>query len=174
MLERAMIVLRNILVATDFSEPSAVALAYGSDLARAYGATLHVLHVVDDVLVRYGSEFGVASPGLQQELELGARRQLDALLGQHSDTLAMVCAVRTTPSAAACITEYAAASAIDLIVVGTHGRNVVERLLMGSTAERVVRSAPCPVLAVRTHEREFISPDALATTSQPASVASRS
>jgi universal stress protein A len=47
-------------------------------------------------------------------------------------------------------------------VVGTHGRGVVQHLLMGSVAERVVRTAPCPVLAVRAQEREFIAPDALA------------
>jgi nucleotide-binding universal stress UspA family protein len=165
-----MIVLKSILIATDFSEPSTVALAYGRDLARAYGATLHVLHVVEDMLVRYGSEFGVTGPGLQQELELGARRQLDAMLAKDGDALAKVVAVRTTSSAAAGITDYAATNAIDLIVVGTHGRNAVERFLMGSTAERVVRTAPCPVLTVRAHERDFIAPDALATASRPAPV----
>ena len=66
-----MIVIKNILVATDFSEPSVVALAYGRDLARSYQATLHVLHVVEDVMMRYGTEFGVVSPNLQQELEEG-------------------------------------------------------------------------------------------------------
>ena len=50
---------------------------------------------------------------------------------------------------------------IDLIVTGTHGRGAVKHLLMGSVAERVVRTAPCPVLTVRAHEREFIAPDAL-------------
>jgi nucleotide-binding universal stress UspA family protein len=57
-----MVVLKNILVATDFSEPSAVAMAYGRDLARSYGAALHVLHVVEDMMVRYGAEIGFASP----------------------------------------------------------------------------------------------------------------
>jgi nucleotide-binding universal stress UspA family protein len=162
-----MIVLKNVLVATDFSEPSNVALAYGRDLARAYGATLHVLHVVEDMTLRYGSEFGVISPGIQEELEVGARRQLDALITPDDrDTLAVVPAVRTRLNAASGITEYAAAHAIDLIVVGTHGRNAVERFLVGSAAERVVRTAPCPVLAVRAHERDFIAPDALTTTSR--------
>ena len=61
----------------------------------------------------------------------------------------------------ACITGYAKANAIDLVIVGTHGRGVVQHFLMGSVAERLVRSAPCPVLTVREHEREFIVPDAL-------------
>ena len=54
-----MIVLKNILVATDFSEPAAVALAYGRDLARTYNARLHVVHVVEDVLTRYSPEIGL-------------------------------------------------------------------------------------------------------------------
>jgi nucleotide-binding universal stress UspA family protein len=165
-----MIVLKNILVATDFSEPSAIALAYGRDLARSYGATLHVLHVVEDVMVRYGTEFGVVSPSLQKELEEGARQQLDAIITQDDrDTVSVVTAVQSSLSAAGGITEYAADKAIDLIVVGTHGRNAVQQFLMGSAAERVVRTAPCPVLAVRAHEREFIAPDALTTTSGQAS-----
>ena len=165
-----MIVLKNILVATDFSEPSAVALAYGRDLARSYRATLHVLHVVEDVMVRYGTEFGVVSPDLQKELEVGARHQLDALITQDDrNSLSVVPAVQTSLTAASGITGYAADKAIDLIVVGTHGRNAVQQFLMGSAAERVVRTAPCPVLTVRAHEREFIAPDALAATSERSS-----
>ena len=73
-----MVALKNILVATDFSEPSAIALAYGRDLARSYGARLHVLHVIEDVMIRYSSEIGFALPELQADLEKAARRDLDA------------------------------------------------------------------------------------------------
>ena len=59
------------------------------------------------------------------------------------------------------IVQYAKDHAIDLIVMGTHGRRALEHLLMGSVAERVVRTAPCPVLTVRHPEREFVVPDAL-------------
>ena len=59
------------------------------------------------------------------------------------------------------ITEYAKEAAVDLIVLGTHGRGAVAHLLMGSVAERVVRTAPCPVLTVRHPEHEFVLPDAL-------------
>ena len=167
-----MIVLKNILVATDFSEPSAVALAYGRDLARSYRSTLHVLHVVEDVMGRYGTEFGMVTPNLQKELEKGARQQLDAVITQDDrNTLSVVTAVQTSLSAAAGITAYAADKAVDLIVVGTHGRNAVQQFLMGSAAERVVRTASCPVLTVRTHERDFIAPDALTTTSERAAEA---
>ena len=66
--------LRNILVATDFSEPSGVAMAYGRDLARNYNARLHVMHVVEDVMLRYSSEVGLALPALQEDLVKAARR----------------------------------------------------------------------------------------------------
>ena len=157
-----MIVLKNILVATDFSEPSANALAYGRDLARAYNATLHVLHVTEDVLMRYSPEVGFAVPDLQKDLEQAARRELDAIItADDVRTLRVVPAIETATGAATGITSYATAQQIDLIIVGTHGRGAVKQFLMGSVAERVVRTAPCPVLAVRAHEREFIAPDAL-------------
>jgi nucleotide-binding universal stress UspA family protein len=157
-----MIVLKNILVATDFSEPSVNALAYGKDLARSYSATLHVLHVTEDVLMRYSPEVAFAVPELQKDLEQAARRELDALItADDLRTLRVVPAIETATNVAAGITSYAQAQQIDLIIVGTHGRGAVKQLIMGSVAERVVRTAPCPVLAVRAHEREFIAPDAM-------------
>lgn len=155
-----MVVLKNILVATDFSEPSGVALAYGRDLARSYGATMHVLHIVEDASVRYSSELGFALPDLQKDMEDSARRELDKLITDDDrHTLALVAAVETHIGVASGITGYARDHAIDLVIVGTHGRGAMKQLLMGSAAERVVRTAPCPVLAVRAHEREFIAPD---------------
>ena len=153
--------LRNILVATDFSEPSNVALAYGRDLARNYNARLHVMHVVDDV-TRYGTEIGAALPALQEDLVKVARRDLDARLTEEDRRqLNAVAVAETGANIAAAICGYAKNNAIDLIVTGTHGRGVVQHFLMGSVADRVVRSAPCPVLTVHAHERDFIVPDAL-------------
>lgn len=157
-----MIVLKNILVATDFSEPSDVALNYGRDMARSYSATLHVLHVVENVIVRYSPEIVVASPVLQENLESEARRHLDAALTDDDRrTLKITPAVRVSPNVAGGIVDYAKEHSIDLIIVGTHGRSGVQHFLMGSVAERVVRTAPCPVLAVRERERDFLAPDAL-------------
>ena len=84
--------------------------------------------------------------------------------------MSVVTAVQTALTAASGITGYASDKAIDSdSVVGTHGRNAVQQFLVGSAAERVVRTAPCPVLAVRAHEREFIAPDALTPTSERSS-----
>ena len=157
-----MIVLKNVLVATDFGEASKVALDYGRDLARAYGATLHVLHVVEDLTYSYASEVGFALPTYQEELVAEAAKTLDAAItADDHATLHVVQAVLTMRVPANAITDYAKEHAIDVIVVGTHGRGPVQHFLMGSVAERVVRTAPCPVLTVRAHERDFIAPDEL-------------
>jgi universal stress protein A len=156
-----MVLIQNILVATDFSEPSNMALAYGRDLARCHGARLHVLHVVEDVLARYNPEVGFMLPATQQDLERAARRQLEARLNEVDRTdLKAVAVIATAVDIDRAICAYAMDNAIDLIVTGTHGRGMVRHLLMGSVAERVVRTAPCPVLTVHAHERDFIVTDA--------------
>ena len=157
-----MIALKNILVATDFSEPAAVALNYGRDMARTFDARLHVLHVVDDVLVHYSPEVGFISQDLQKDLEKIAWRDLEATITEDDRrTLELTAAVRSNVGAASGIIDYAKEHAIDLIITGTHGRGAVKHFLMGSVAERVVRIAPCPVLTVHAKERDFIAPDAM-------------
>ena len=163
-----MIALKSILVATDFGEPSDAALAYGRELARAFGAKLHVLHVADDVYVRLGGDAYVAVlPELQKDVEDAARKRLDDLLVDNdSSPLEIEKAVVTSSATAACIVDYARENKINLIIVGTHGRGAMAHLLVGSVAERVVRTAPCPVLTVRQHEHDFVVPDTLITTAQ--------
>ena len=159
-----MVVLKNLLVASDFSPPSAVALDYGREFARSYTARLHVLHIVQNVMVQYSPDAGMTSPLLQENLEDDARRQLGALVTQDDQqTLTIVAVVESSANVADGIVDYARRHAIDLIIVGTHGRGAVKQVLMGSAAERVVRTAPCPVLTVRERERDFLAPDALAT-----------
>jgi nucleotide-binding universal stress UspA family protein len=158
-----MIRITNVLVATDFSEPSHAALNYGRELARSFDATLHVLHVADSIYMQYGGEaYSAVVPDLQQEVEEAARQQLDALLDEEDRTALHAKPVIVTAIAkAAAIVEYAGHHAIDLIVMGTHGRGAISHLLMGSVAERVVRTAGCPVLTVHHPEHEFVLPDAL-------------
>jgi nucleotide-binding universal stress UspA family protein len=158
-----MILLKNILVATDFGDASDVALTYGRDLARTFGASLRVLHVAENVLVSLASEASTAFlPELQQQIEESARKRIDALVtDEDRTTLNAQSAVITSIGTADTIVQYAKDHAIDLIVMGTHGRRALAHVLMGSVAERVVRLAPCPVLTVRHPEREFVAPDAL-------------
>ena len=158
-----MIQLQNVLVATDFSETSDVALAYGRELARTFGAALHVLHVVDDVTSRYALDGSLVMPvDLQEDLEASARAQLDRTVGDDDRReLRAKMIHRTSNTPAEAIVDYARKEGVGIIVIGTHGRRAIAHLLLGSVAERVVRTAPCPVLTVRHPEREFVAPDAL-------------
>jgi len=163
-----MIALKNILVATDFGEAADAALAYGRELARTFDSTLHVLNVADDVYVRLGGDAYVAVlPDLQKDLEIAARKQLDDLVIDNDPRPVPVKkAVLTSSATAAAIVQYARDHTIDLVIVGTHGRGAVAHLLMGSVAEKVVRTAPCPVLTVRYPEHDFVVPDALTVAAQ--------
>lgn len=154
--------IKKILVATDFSEPSGAALAYGRDLARTNNAQLLVLNVVDDMLRHYSPEVGLIGGDFQRDLEQLASRDLEALItDEDRRDLNAVAVVERGANPADVVTTYAKTHSIDLIVTGTRGRGAVQHLLVGSVAERVVRTAPCPVLTVHAHERDFIIPDAL-------------
>ena len=160
-----MMTLRNILVATDFSEPSDAALSYGRELASRFGATLHVLHVAENVYITtFGAEtYAAIAPDLQKGIEDAARARLDELLIDSDKSGPVTKAtVLTSSSPAFAIVDHAGENGIDLIVMGTHGRGALAHLLMGSVAEKVVRLAPCPVLTVRHPEHEFVHPDTLA------------
>lgn len=158
-----MIRLKNVLVATDFSETSEAALAYGRELARTFGAKLHVLHVADNIMMRYAFDGSVVLPAdAQADLEHAARTRLERLLGDDDRReLGAIAVLRPSNVPPDTIVDYAKAADIDLIVMGTHGRRALARLLLGSVAERVVRTSPCPVLTVRHPEHEFLAPDAL-------------
>lgn len=116
--------IRRILVPTDFGQASDAALAQARELAAALGASLHLVHVVEDA------------------------ERADALAASLEAALGHQTALLSGPTART-IVEYAADRAFDLIVMGTHGRTGVAHLLLGSVAEQVVRTAPCPVLTVR-------------------------
>jgi nucleotide-binding universal stress UspA family protein len=140
---------KRILVPIDFSEPSDAALDYARVLATRFGASLHVLHVVDDPYrTFYSAEVYVPEvEGLRDEMLNDALTRLKTRVADATDLDATAEAVIGAPAAA--IVDFAAGREIDLIVMGTHGRGGMAHLLMGSVAERVLRTAPCPVLTVR-------------------------
>lgn len=147
--------LRTLVVALDFSPSSRAALTYAADLARRSGATLHLLHA--DVLFRSSGDGappdGVPSGTLRVRMErfasstLGPKADLDAL----SPILAVVRDVNP----ASVILRYVEDVEADLLVLGTHGRSGLSRLLMGSVAGACVASAPCPVLTVPLGDEAF-------------------
>jgi nucleotide-binding universal stress UspA family protein len=145
------ILARNVLVATDFGVTSEVALEYGRALAHLFGARLHLLHVADNYFLRpiaADPRALLASIGDQVAAQLTA-----------SDRAALraIAALEVSDHPADAIIDYVKNAQIDLVVIGTHGRRAFDRILLGSVAERVVRTAPCPVLTVHHPERDFVT-----------------
>ncbi len=153
-----MIALKNVLVPTDFSETSDVALRYGKALAGAFGAMLHVVHVVEEP---FGQPWAVESYGfslsaLQDEWIKDATTRVAATLTPEERTTLRAVTLTVLGHPVMEVLRYATEHQIDLIVMGTHGRGPLGKVVLGSVAERVVRKAPCPVLTVRHPERDFV------------------
>jgi nucleotide-binding universal stress UspA family protein len=152
--------LKVILVPTDFSESARHALTYGMSFAREYGAHLVLLHVVENLTVGYASDlFPVPMAEVFQEISGYAKAELSKLgaeaRAKEIDAEEQV--VQGKPSAE--IIRFAAERGVDMIVLGTHGKGMLDQALFGSTTERVVRRAPCPVLTVRLAEHAFVDGD---------------
>ena len=142
----------HILVPTDFSEPSDAALDYARTLAASFGSAVHLLHVVEAPFVTgpLGTPVFVAE-GLTVHGQLfeEAKGRLEKLVTAADRSRGNVTTDVIVGTSARTILDYALDHGMDLIVMGTHGRGGMAHLLMGSVAEKVVRSAPCPVLTVR-------------------------
>jgi nucleotide-binding universal stress UspA family protein len=150
-----MIALKNILVPHDFSETSEAAMRYGVELARMFGAKLHIVHVGERARFEMATEFPL---GLDVSLEEAVRERLSKIMGNREQLELKPTFLLLSGTPYLEIVRYANDHAVDLIVMGTHGRGMVAHALMGSVAERIVRYAPCPVLTVRHPEREFVMP----------------
>lgn len=149
-----MLAFKTILHPTDFSEASEHAFQMAVGLARDYHATLVVLHSVEPPV--YYGELGVnfIPP---EEYQAAAQERLEKLIGQHASLRLETVVVEGM--AAAKVVEAARERACDLIVIGSHGRSGLGRVLMGSVAEEVARKSPCPVLIVRApHEINEVGP----------------
>jgi nucleotide-binding universal stress UspA family protein len=153
-----MTLLNSVLVASDFGDTSEVALTYGCNLARAFGAKLHVLHVANSLTPTGVAQFYPAGlDDLQNDVEESAYKRLERLVaGSDAARLGAKLVVRTSAAVANAIADYAKEAEVDIIVVGTHGRGPVAHLFVGSVAARLVRMAPCPVLVVRRNEHRFV------------------
>jgi nucleotide-binding universal stress UspA family protein len=136
---------KTILVATDFGPTAARALEYARVIARCFDAALRLLYVAE-APASFGAEFAGVDTARRAEriLEDGQRRMTAALAELDENTIGQV----LVGVPAEKIVEYARDHDVGLIVMGTHGRRALAHLLMGSVAERVVRTAPCPVFTV--------------------------
>jgi nucleotide-binding universal stress UspA family protein len=155
-----MLSLKIVLVPTDFSDASESALRYGKAMAEKFGAALHVVHVMEDLLAHaWAAEVYVSSmPQLRDEIEKESRLRLGALLtdAERKTLRAETALLAGNPFLE--IVRYAKTHGVDLIVMGTHGRGPIAHMLLGSVAEKVVRKSPCPVLTVREAQHEFVMP----------------
>ena len=142
--------IKKILCATDFSEGSLNSLPYAVDLAKRYGAKLYLIHVIYDV----GRTSGwyvphVSLDEMYKDMTKDAKAQLEKTFIDEMRGFKDIEHVVLTGNPYQEISRFAEENKIDLIVIGTQGKTGLDRMLFGSTAEQVVRHAPCPVMTVR-------------------------
>jgi nucleotide-binding universal stress UspA family protein len=149
--------LRRILAPVDFSAPSRFAAAHARELAAAAGAILELFHVLPDLevpLPMNPAGFGAAAT-VVSALEPAAQSALEELAGASGPAVAIETAVWHGPPAAT-ILNRAAETRAELVVLATEGHTGLDRLLLGSVAERVARLASCPVLVIPAHGRSLL------------------
>jgi nucleotide-binding universal stress UspA family protein len=146
---------KKILFPTDFSHCGDAALKMATSLARDAGATLLIVHVEEPPVAYGGGEmyYGVPEPASED-----LRRMLEAVVPTDLSVPREYRLITGDPSTA--IARLAEEEHVDLIVMGTHGRTGLTRLLMGSVAEAVVRRAPCPVLTYKQTDHAAREDDA--------------
>jgi nucleotide-binding universal stress UspA family protein len=145
----------RILVPTDFSDPSEAALVYGRRLADEFDAALHLIYVAENPFLH-----AVVSD--RRSIEDAAMRRLQEYLTDADRRRGAVAILEQSDEPASEILRYATSANIDLIVMGTHGRTGLARVVLGSVAEAVVRAAPCPVLTVHPAESKTMPATATA------------
>jgi nucleotide-binding universal stress UspA family protein len=152
---------QRVLVPLDFSEHARKALRHGRGLARQFGAKLILLHVVEPMV--YPSDLGytpVLSEELTAEVHQEAENRLQAAVRAEQARGIECEGLLRFGRPYLEIAALAEEQAVDLIVLTTHGYTGLKHVVLGSTAERVVRHAPCPVLVVRDRRRSAPAPDA--------------
>jgi nucleotide-binding universal stress UspA family protein len=141
----------KILLPTDFSAGSEEAGSYAVELCHALGAKLKVLHVIETGhFAMYGERTFWPPQAAIQEIERAAQRELDRFVKKLGVEISSEARIQISARSSAEEIEHCARDeGIDLIVMSTHGRRGLDRVLLGSVADRIVKTAPCPVLVVR-------------------------
>ncbi|MCX6149862.1 MAG: universal stress protein [Ignavibacteriales bacterium] len=146
---------KNILVPIDFSDYSKRALQYAFNLANLFGSKIFLIYVIEPVI--YPADFSmgqVALPAIDIEMNSRAKEELENLAKKEISGLEVTTIIKTGKPFVEII-ETASENDIDLIIIASHGHTGVEHILFGSTAEKVVRKAPCPVLTLREPVKGF-------------------
>lgn len=152
--------LRKILVPTDMSPPAEKAIRYAAQLAEQFGGELFVVHIIEPVYPYPLDGMTYFPTSLPTDPNIARRPELEANLQQRAGKLQQEHRIKVKSevrvgTAYDQIVRAARDLEADLVVVATHGYTGLKHFLLGSTAEKVVRHAPCPVLVVREKEREF-------------------
>ena len=149
--------IRSILFPTDFSECGNYALSYAASLARTFGARIVCVHVIEPIVPTVGYT-GMTEPlpiaDISEQLEDSAERELPKIAECEECAGLGVEELIVHGEAASEIVRVAKERSVDLIVISSHGRTGLGRILFGSTAEAVVRHASCPVLVVKPPQEE--------------------
>ena len=148
--------LKKILVPIDFSDMSKHAFQYALRFAEQFRCEIVLLHVVEPETVIAGTSLGVDVFAQLEDDMTAAKAELAALAASSRDRLNSVASAVRSGHAPNEITKAAKDLDVDLIVIATHGYTSWRHLCISSTAERVVRTAPCPVLVVREKEHDFV------------------
>jgi nucleotide-binding universal stress UspA family protein len=149
--EQQMLQLKKVLVPTDFSAASELALRYGKEMAKTFRATLYVLHVADDPVL-----FAVTtSSEYRAEAVSASNVKLEQLIRGSVGDMEHVELLSKCGSAASEIIDFVKDEQIDLVVMGSHGHGAIASMLLGNVAEHVVRHSLCPVMTVRSPEHDF-------------------
>ena len=151
--------IKRILLPTDFSTYSATATKYACELATKFDAELHLLHTLETHLSSTPSfGLGLDLPKYITESKAAAEKALTSVLDPQWSAGRKIVHAVSEGSPKVEIISYARKHDIDLIVLATHGRSGLAHMIIGSVAESVVRTAPCPVLTVRPEGHQFVMP----------------
>ena len=151
--------IKRILLPTDFSDYSATATKYACELAAKFDAELHLLHALEVHLASVPTfGMGLAPPKYLHESRAAAEKALDGVLDTQWAAGRKVVRAVVEGSPKVEIVRYARTHEVGVIVLATHGRSGLAHVLIGSVAESVVRTAPCPVLTVRPEGHQFVMP----------------
>ncbi len=149
-------IIKNILVPIDFSDYSKAALRYSVSFSKIFNAELILVYVVEPVIYPPDFSMGqVALPTINLDLDTRAKEELDKLARTEINGTIKARTIVRTGKPFVEIIECAKEEDADIIIIATHGHSGVEHILFGSTAEKVVRKAPCPVLTLREPIKGF-------------------
>ncbi len=139
----------KILFPVDFSETSEYAISLALDIARKFNSRIYIQHVMDETIIDPLFAGDISLDSFRDSLERKATKAMDEFVENHVKQFENYDVIVASGIPFQEILKTARSLKASLIAIGTHGRTGLEKVLFGSTAEKVIREAPCPVLAVR-------------------------